>query len=132
LSAYELTLSGLRPQLLSSFGELNFMTNLQLANPAMQDDEGRALAPRTLSVRRNRFLREGLHERIGLYNYNPFPVRLSLRLLVGADFRDMFDVRGYADRTARGTIRPPEVRRNGVRLSYVGLDGLVRSTDLRS
>ena len=109
LSVYEFCLSGARPQHLSSSGELNFMTNLQLANPAMLDDLGQPLAPRTVSVRRNRFLRDGLHERIGLFNYNPFPIRLTLRLIVGADFRDMFDVRGYAPRAARGTIHAPQV-----------------------
>jgi glycogen debranching enzyme len=130
LSVYEFCLSGARPQHLSSSGELNFMTNLQLANPAMLDDLGQPLAPRTVSVRRNRFLRDGLHERIGLFNYNPFPIRLTLRLIVGADFRDMFDVRGYAPRAARGTIHAPQVLPNGVRLSYTGLDGLERWTDL--
>ncbi len=130
LSVYELLIGDALPQLLSSVGEFNFMTTLQYANPPMQDHDGQLLAARSLSFRRNRFLRDGLHERIGMLNYNPFSVRLCLRLLVGADFRDMFDVRGYATRGARGVLGDPELNGDRVRLSYLGLDGVARWTEL--
>src|SRR5205814_10138848 len=64
LSQYELLIGDAPPQLLSATGEFNFITNLQLANPVMSDDDGQALAPRTVSIRRNRFLHHGLHERV--------------------------------------------------------------------
>lgn len=130
LSQYELQICDSLPHLLSAAGEYNFMTNLQLANSAMLDHDGQPLAARTVSLRRNRFLHRGLHERIGVLNYNPFGIRLRLRLSVSADFRDMFDVRGYAVPASRGTIRRPEVQRDRVSLSYEGLDGRVRSTEL--
>src|SRR5205814_1768391 len=69
-------------------------------------------------------------ERIGLFNYNSFPTRLRLRLRIGADFRDMFDVRGYLARPARGTLLAPAVEGGRIRLAYVGLDGVRRWTDL--
>src|SRR5439155_26424256 len=89
-----------------------------------------ALAPRTVSVRRNRFLHLRLHERLGLLNYNAVPIRLRLRLRVGADFRDMFDVRGYLARPARGTLLAPVMDGSRLRLAYEGLDGVRRWTDL--
>src|SRR5437016_11953876 len=72
LSLFELDISGTRLTLLSETGELNFMSNLQFANDTLLAADGSLLAaPRTISVRRNRFLLRGLHERLGFFNYNP-------------------------------------------------------------
>ena len=98
LSLFELDVTGTRLTLLSASGELNFMSNLQFANDTLiSPDGGDVIAePRTISVRRNRFLHDdGLHERLGLFNYNPHPVQLTVRFTFGSDFRDMFEVRGY-------------------------------------
>src|SRR5438067_2188708 len=97
LSLFEMDISGTRLTLLSAAGELNFMSNLQFANDQVLGDTAEVVAePRTISIRRNRFLyHDGLHERLGLLNYNPHPVRLSVRFTFGSDFRDMFAVRGY-------------------------------------
>src|ERR671937_253650 len=74
LSLFELDISGTRLTLLSAAGELNFMSNLQFANELLLDGSGEVLAgPRTLSIRRNRFLHDGLHERLGFFNYNQHP-----------------------------------------------------------
>ncbi len=74
LSLFEMELSGTRLALLSSAGELNFMSNLQLANETLVDEDGVVVAPaRSISIRRNRFLLDGLHERLGFLNYNPAP-----------------------------------------------------------
>src|SRR5918994_7824790 len=75
LSLFEVDISGTRLSLLSASGELNFMSNLQFANDLLLGQDGQPVAePRTISVRRNRFLDETLHERLGLANYNPHPV----------------------------------------------------------
>src|ERR1700704_83590 len=64
LSLFEMDVSGTRLVLLSSAGELNFMSNLRFANdPLIGHDEQVSAEPRTISVRRNRFLHNGLHER---------------------------------------------------------------------
>src|SRR3954449_9888194 len=97
LSVYEFSIEHVPVQLLSSAGELNFMNNFQFANLPGVLDSGDALPARTLSVRRNRFIDAGLHERIGLFNYGPEPITLTLHLTFGSDFRDMFDVRGYQE-----------------------------------
>ena len=128
LSLYELTVDGGRPQLLSAAGEHNFMTNLQFANAGFVTAEGRAVPARTISIRRNRFVHGGLHERIGLFNYNRFSVRLRLVLAFGSDFRDMFDIRGYARRTGHGAIEAPCQDGDSIVLGYGGLDGIRRST----
>lgn len=128
LSRFEVDIAGLDPGLLSSAGEHSFMTNLQLANAAFRTADGRDVAARTISIRRNRFIRGGLHERIGLFNYNPFPVTVAVTVALGSDFRDMFDVRGYASRTSHGRVEEPLIDGRRVILGYTGLDGLERRT----
>ncbi len=133
LSLFELDLSGTRLALLSSAGELNFMNNLQFTNDTVLGHGGEVVAaPRTISMRRNRFLLEGLHERIGFVNYNPHPVRLTTRITFGADFRDMFEVRGYAlpETDERGNVLPPRIARDGLTFEYDGRDGTVRRTHI--
>jgi glycogen debranching enzyme len=131
LSLFEMSLDAGRPQLLSSSGEHNFMMTLQFANPAFQASDGRDVRPRTLSLRRNRFLHAALHERIGIFNYNPFPVPVKLKLTFGSDFRDMFDIRGYARRSKHGAIDRPWHEGNEIILGYTGLDEMRRETRVR-
>ena len=143
LSILELRINDTIPVLLTSSGEFNFMGNIQSANPLMQipqsganfekaEAEPLTLLPRTLSIRRNRFIEDGLHERVGFRNYNDQPVTVKIMLRFGSDFRDMFDVRGY-DRPKRGEIRPAEwdAESNRVRFSYMGLDKQLRTTDIK-
>src|ERR671938_57752 len=105
------------------------MSHLQVANELLLDGSGEVLAgPRTISIRRNRFLHDGLHERLGLFNYNQHPVNFTIRFTVGSDFRDMFEVRGYFQDGDSGEIQPIEVLTDGVLLGYRGRDGLERHT----
>ena len=129
LSLYTLTLEGKEPVLLSSSSEHNFMANLQLTNPALGLENGYTILPNTISLRRNRLVQGGMLERIGLFNYNSFPVRLRLALDLGADFRDMFDIRGFP-RNARGITHRPAWEQGVLTLGYTGLDNLDRHTSI--
>jgi glycogen debranching enzyme len=132
LSLFEMDLTGTRLTLLSSAGELNFMNNLQFANDTLLGSSGEVIAePRTISIRRNRFLHnDGLHERLGLVNYNQHPVQLTLRFTFGSDFRDMFVIRGYfpEERVEPGQMQPIEILPDGVMLGYTGSDRIERHT----
>lgn len=128
LSVYELKVAGVPHQLLASSGELNFMSSLQFTNGPAELSDGTTLPPRTLSIRRNRFLDRGLHERLGIFNYNPFPVKLWIELTAGSDFRDMFDVRNFTHPTARGWEARPEHDGPTIGFRYTGLDGVIRRT----
>ena len=131
LSLYELRLGTGQPHLLSSTGEHNFMTTLQFGNSAFQMADGRDVPARSISIRRNRFLHSALHERVGMFNYNRFPVQVRVSLTVGSDFRDMFDVRGYATRSKHGAIDQPRLDGDAVMLGYTGLDGVRRETRIQ-
>src|ERR1700738_3477084 len=135
LSLFEMDVTGTRLILLSASGELNFMSNLQFANDTLIGPDGTIVAePRTISLRRNRFLHDdALHERLGLFNYNPHPVELTVRFTFGSDFRDMFEVRGYFpddNGIALGEMQPIEVLADGVLLGYRGSDSVERHTHI--
>lgn len=83
----------------------------------------------SLLLKRRVVLTGGLHEQWTITNYSLKPLRTTLSVLFGADFADMFEVRGSV-RPHRGTTRRPEVRKDNsrVRYSYKGLDDIVMST----
>ena len=135
LSLFEMDISGTRLTLLSASGELNFMSNLQFANDTLLGPNAEIIAEaRTISIRRNRFLYgDGMHERLGLHNYNPHAVQISIRITFGSDFRDMFEVRGYFpddSGVALGEMKPIEILPDGGRLGYRGSDGVERHTHI--
>ncbi|HET9493310.1 MAG TPA: glycogen debranching N-terminal domain-containing protein [Chloroflexia bacterium] len=127
LSLFSLWVNGQKPPLLSFSGYRNFMGTLQYANDIIVLGEDQVVSPQTISIRRSRFISEGLHERVGFVNYNPFEVPLSLTLSYAADFRDIFDVRGFP-RDKWGELLPPLWEDGTLTLRYSGLDGVTRST----
>jgi glycogen debranching enzyme len=133
LSLFEMAINGTRLTLLSSAGELNFMSSQQFTNDLLLGPDGRLLAePRTISIARHRFISGSLHERVDLLNYNPHPITLIVRFTCGSDFRDMFDVRGFSIEgdAATDEIEPIEVRSDGVLLGYGSRTGTRRRTHI--
>jgi glycogen debranching enzyme len=131
LSLYQFAVDEFEPVVLATAGELNFLTTLQLANSPTVLPDGRTLRALAISVRRDRFVHDGLHERIGFQNYTALPVAATVRLSFAADFRDMFEVRGYHRRSQHGTIGTPVLHGDELLLPYVGLDGVERCTCIR-
>ncbi len=121
LSLLNFKLNGLDLELLNSSGEQNFMGNLQFANPYFVTEAGEQVKPQTLNIERSRMIMGGLHERIEIVNYNNFPVPATISLQAAADFRDMFDVRGFS-RTVWGTIETPTWDGKTLTFSYLSSD----------
>ncbi|MGH7001481.1 MAG: glycogen debranching N-terminal domain-containing protein, partial [Stellaceae bacterium] len=67
--------------------------------------------------------------RLVVRNYAGSPVELPLELSLGADFADVFEVRGVK-RKHRGELLKPELGRNSLRFIYDGLDGARRVTEI--
>src|SRR3989449_11708881 len=108
VSTYEFRLNRLQPILLSASVDESYVATFQMVNPVLLLDEGKRRIPQqSLSIRRSRFIYGGLHERIGIQNCGTEPVEIECSLRIEADFRDMFDVRGYK-RQSMGTLRAPE------------------------
>src|SRR5437660_5545878 len=129
LSAYEFRMNRLKPILLSASVDESYVATFQMVNPVLILDEGKRRIPQqSLSIRRSRFIYGGLHERIGIQNCGSEPVDIECSLRMEADFRDMFDVRGYKHQSM-GTARAPEVGTQGMTFTYDGQDGLTRRTE---
>jgi glycogen debranching enzyme len=130
LSQLEFTLNELRPLMLHSSTERNYSQIIELAYPIGTITPDGVEEKDNISLSRSRVLAGSLLERIRVSNYGRTPHDVRLCIDFGADFLDLFEVRGWA-RERRGQMQAPLVERSRVVLSYRGLDGVVRSTTLR-
>jgi glycogen debranching enzyme len=93
--------------------------------------DGVAVSHSTIAVRRTTQLcRAQLIVRLAFHSFNTTRLRLPVVLLLAADFRDVFEVRGM-HRVRRGTHFAPRVEGDALVLGYVGLDGVTRTTRCR-
>ena len=131
LSRLEMRLLDRRMLLLSStVREDNAMLTVDLTNPDIVVDGDVVLARDQVHVFRSCFLWKGAcYERIRVRNFSMRPVEITLAAVFEADFHDIFEVRGIK-RDARGEMLPPQIGEDRVRLSYHGLDDVVRGTTL--
>ena len=81
----------------------------------------------TLNVRRTVLIADRLYYRVRVRSFRPDPVATTVELVLGADFSDVFEVRGIERRTS-GSVRAPVRDGDGVRFAYVGEDGEQRET----
>ncbi|MHB1411727.1 MAG: amylo-alpha-1,6-glucosidase [Thermoleophilia bacterium] len=130
LSAFNLSLFGSRPVLLSSTADRGFMSQIELTNTDFMTPEGMVVPQETINIRRIRVINSKLYELIRIKNYNLFPVDVSVEIEFDADFADMFEVRG-TKRTKYGTRLAAKVTGDSILLAYHGLDAILRKTDIR-
>ncbi len=132
LSHLYLTINGKRPMLLSStLRDDNATLTCDLTNPDLFDERGKlTLGHDLIHLRRSRFLWNArCYERLAIRNYDDRPQHVRIEMTFGADFADLFEVRGTA-RARRGRTLPSVLEQSSVVLSYIGLDERKRSTCL--
>jgi len=129
LSRLVFTLEGHRPLVLSSTVQPDNLTlDVDLTNPDMFRDERLVLAKDTFHIARAKFLWEAsCHELFTVTNYADEHMRLHCALEFGADFADLFEIRGHV-RSRRGTVAHELRAPAEVRFVYGSLDGVARST----
>ncbi|MGA7731771.1 MAG: glycogen debranching N-terminal domain-containing protein [Chloroflexia bacterium] len=127
LSHLTFDLNDQQPELLNYSSSLNFLGTLQFANRVFKLENGTLILKQTVSIRRTRFISEGLHDRFVFTNYNRFPVALNMKLTFGADFRDIFDLRGFA-RKKWGRRKAPVWQDGVLTLGYESMDEIERQT----
>lgn len=132
LSGFILRVNGDRPILLSANHEQNYVAAFQLMQSSGVRLGTARHAQDTLSIRRTRFLADGLRERIGILNATPKAVDLEVELEFEATFKDMFAVRGYRD--LRDDVAGAAGRWEDDRLVFerLGRDGVRRTTHVTS
>jgi glycogen debranching enzyme len=131
LSRLELFLGGARPLLLSSTVKPNnSLFTADLANVDLANDGSVAVRRGTLHVVRTQFLWEGAcYQKLEFFNYGSETVEVPIRIDFGADFADIFEVRGV-HRKKKGRHLQPVLDQASVLLRYEGLDGKLRQTCL--
>ncbi|RPE80917.1 amylo-alpha-1,6-glucosidase [Vulcaniibacterium tengchongense] len=131
LSRLRLRLDGDSPTLLSAaIAQDKVLFNAHLTNRPLPPIGGNPAAQGVIHIERTRFLWKGrLYESIACTNYAENDVFVPLQIEFGADFRDLFEVRGL-ERAARGRFPPAEFDTDAVVLRYDGLDGVARSTTI--
>jgi glycogen debranching enzyme len=90
LSSLRLTIDGQRPLLLSSDKIEYFSAAFFMRNPLTD-----GLAPDVLSIRRERFVGDGMQDSFAVQNQSMERVEFDLELDVGADFADIFAVKDF-------------------------------------
>jgi glycogen debranching enzyme len=127
LSRMTLRFDGQTPLLLAStVRDDNAFLSVDLTNfdTGTQPDIPRG----TVHLYRSKFLDEGIcYEQFRLTNYGLTPVKFSLSFEFGADFADIFEVRG-TERHQKGRFQSTRVESDKVALNYLGLDSVFRNT----
>ncbi len=133
LSRSVLTIGGERPLLLSSNVRTdNAVLTVDLTNPDLMQQPSGAIARGEVHLSRTKFLWEGAaYERIQITNYSGRDVTLNLAMEVGADFVDVFEVRGTKP-SRRGTLLPARRGPEGLAFGYRGLDDVERWVVVRA
>jgi glycogen debranching enzyme len=118
-----------RPLLLSSTVKSdNFVFTADLANVDVGENQQVAIPRGTLHIVRSRFLwQDVVYEEFKIFNYGLTPVDIPLRLAIGADFADIFEVRGMR-RENRGRRLEDHISNDSIVMTYVGLDHVQRQT----
>jgi glycogen debranching enzyme len=129
LSRLDLRLNGARALLLSSaVREDNDLFVVDLTNPDIPLGADAVFRRDVLHIFRSKFLLDAAcYERLRLTNHGLDPVNLTLVLRFGADFADIFEVRGLT-RARRGQPRPARVEAGALVLECSGARATSRSS----
>jgi glycogen debranching enzyme len=130
LSHFRLSVNERDLVLLSSSAERGYLSHIDLTNPDLFEGDVLCAPQQTINVRRVRAISGDLFERIRIKNYNPFDVTLEVRLTFGADFADIFDVRGMTNRHSGGS-HPPSAKDSTIEFVHEGRDHVRRVTRIR-
>jgi glycogen debranching enzyme len=128
INRLELKLNRKKPVLLSSsIKEDNNILSVDLTNSELS---GCNILENTLHISRSQFIRNGVYyEEIFLNNYSDKICEIELSLFFGADFKDLFEIRGV-ERNIQ--TNRPRMLANGNKLlfDYEGLDKIHRRTEI--
>jgi glycogen debranching enzyme len=108
---------------------MRFAEVQELTNPDLRLPDGSVIAKETLTFHRERVISAAaIDEVLTITNYNVSSVPLELVIFFGADFLDMFQIRGFLQVHERGTLYPPQWDGNRLTFRYDGIDEVVRRT----
>jgi glycogen debranching enzyme len=133
LSHSELRINERRPLLLNStVKEDNSLLVVDLTTPDLYENDALTIKKSSVHVFRAKLLYRAVHyEHLRIVNYGDESADIRLGLRFGADFADIFEVRGV-HRQRRGAALAPERPPGQLIFGYEGLDGVVRHTRIEA
>jgi glycogen debranching enzyme len=129
LSHYELLIDGMRPTYLHSEVDRNYSMLVATTLPVTSVDPSGVETGKNISISRHRWLEHGMHETIKVQNFGSEPRRVRIEISFGADFLDLFEVRGFR-RKQNGTMEDPIFADGQVTFAYTGLDDVRRELEV--
>jgi glycogen debranching enzyme len=131
LGRLELVMHGHPPLVLNAaLSEDTLQIAVDLTNPDILHGAGIALQGRMLRITRLLTIFDNqLYQRLRVESFAEVSHPLTLTWHFGADFADVFEVRGFT-RARRGTLVAPTRDQDHIALGYEGLDGIRRTTHL--
>ena len=129
ISRFRLLIGGRSPSRLGSgVSRDNVIFTFHGANRPLPGMGQKATPPGVLHIERRRFLwKRRLYERLRIVNHSLDDEILPVSYGFGADFHDIFEIRGMKRTAGRGRIAPPELNGRGVTFAYDGLDEVRRT-----
>lgn len=127
LSQFSVELCGHKLNLLSARAHDARSATAVLANPWMPEVDGAPLPKHIVMIREHIELGDRLCIAFEVRNFGLRALRLPITMEFAADFRDIFDIRGFA-RADRGRVRHPVVGDQTFTLGYDGRDGFAVET----
>lgn len=128
INRLELRLNQKKPLLLSSsIKEDNDILSVDLTNPDLSSCN---IPENSVHISRSQFIRNGIYyEELSLVNYSSSDCKFDLTISFGADFRDLFEIRGIA--RSVNTNKPlPDNSDQKLYFDYEGLDKIFRRTEV--
>ncbi|SCG37848.1 amylo-alpha-1,6-glucosidase [Micromonospora coxensis] len=113
LNRWELTLNGARLMTLRSTVLEYYLGQFILTHPAMP-----GIPADSLSIRRLRHIGDAMHERVEIESFLGDPVRCELRLAVGTDFADLFEIKSAVTDRSSWIRRDHELDGSGLCFRY--------------
>ena len=132
LRGYELCIAGASPTVLASTAAKGDSAIFQLANQDIRSADGQLIPKETIGVKWARSLHgsvPSLHDCFTFENFGLSDVAFSVTLTFGAQFEDIFAVRGLFSEKL-GDVRAPEWKDGALVLAYDGADGRMRSATI--
>ncbi len=126
LSCLEVSIAGSPPVFLSSLNKEGHFAQIELANSLFWSGETPVPA-QSIHLRLIRAVHGGFLQRLRVTNFIDRQLEVALKIRLGADFIDIFEVRGFK-RKRRGKLLPAKKQKDGIVFAYLGLDGIYRST----
>lgn len=130
LSHFVVRLNGELPARLSVRQHGATSATVTCANPMIRIDENEVVLPQRVLVEEEVSLDRSLRVRFRLQNFTRQQLPLTVTLEFGADFRDLFDIRGFP-RHERGKSQRPKIGEREIVLGYLGLDHELVETEIR-